>query len=150
MPEDGIFGKAFVKKENITLCGGIVVIEKLHGLIENLPDAEGNFIPGCTKKLVFGPSRYWPDYAMRCFILEPHAQAKIHSHKWPHYLLVHKGLGRMQIDGEQFMLQEGTWVFVPGDLEHGFENLSESEKLHMICIVPPEGDVNPLKTDAGA
>ena len=40
-------------------------------------------------------------------------------------------------------LEFGTWVHVPAGVRHNFGNTGEGQ-LMGLCIVPPEGDVNPL------
>lgn len=40
-------------------------------------------------------------------------------------------------------LEFGTWVHVPGGVRHNFGNTGKGQ-LMALCIVPPEGDVNPL------
>ena len=37
------------------------------GKINELPEALGNFMPNSSKKVVFGPTHFWPDYVLRCF-----------------------------------------------------------------------------------
>ena len=34
------------------------------GKIKDLPEAPGNFIENASKKVVFGPLHFWPDYVM--------------------------------------------------------------------------------------
>ena len=75
------------------------------GNIRDLPVVTGgHFIENSTKKIVFGPDgRFWNDYVMRLFTLEPEA----------------------------------------GGVRHNFGNTGKGQ-LMALCIVPPEGDVNPL------
>ena len=52
------------------------------GNIRDLPVVTGgHFIENSTKKIVFGPDgRFWNDYVMRLFTLEPEAESSVHSH----------------------------------------------------------------------
>ena len=34
------------------------------GKIKDLPEAPGNFIENASKKVIFGPTHFWPDYVM--------------------------------------------------------------------------------------
>ena len=104
------------------------------GNIWDLPVVTGgHFIENSTKKIVFGPDgRFWDDYVMRLFTLEPEAESSVHSHPWPHWFLCIQG-----------PLEFGTWVHVPGGVRHNFGNTGKGQ-LMALCIVPPEGDVNPL------
>ena len=115
------------------------------GNIRDLPVVTGgHFIENSTKKIVFGPDgRFWDDYVMRLFTLEPGAESSIHSHPWPHWFMCIKGEGYFLIDKERVPLEFGTWVHLPAGMRHNFGNTGDGE-LMGLCIVPPEGDVNPL------
>ena len=118
-------------------------INKLHGSIYALPEAAGNFMENAQKKVVFAPERFWPDYVMRCWILAPNAgDTKPHQHPWPHWMVVIKGTGHHSIDGKEFDSKPGDWIFVPSDVDHYFNNPSDTENLEILCTVPPEGDIN--------
>ena len=104
----------------------------------------GHFIENSTKKIVFGPEgRFWDDYVMRLFTLEPEAESSIHSHPWPHWFMCIQGEGYFLVDGERVPLEFGTWVHIPGGMRHNFGNTGNGP-LMGLCIVPAEGDVNPL------
>lgn len=114
----------------------------LHGSIVDLPDAPGVFFPGATKKVVFGPTHFWPDYVMRCWILDPSGgEADTHHHPWPHWVVCIDGECVNVIDDDTFDMKAGDWMFVPGGSEHLFRNKSDKEKCSVLCIVPPEGDI---------
>ena len=115
------------------------------GNIRDLPVVTGgHFIENSTKKIVFGPDgRFWDDYVMRLFTLEPEAESSIHSHPWPHWFMCIQGEGYFLIGKERVPLEFGTWVHVPAGVRHNFGNTGEGQ-LMGLCIVPPEGDVNPL------
>ena len=82
------------------------------GNIRDLPVVTGgHFIENSTKKIVFGPDgRFWNDYVMRLFTLEPEAESSVHSHPWPHWFLCIQGEGYFLIDKERVPLEFGTWV----------------------------------------
>ncbi len=42
-------------------------------------------------------------------------------------------------------LEFGTWVHIPSGVRHNFGNTGDGE-LMGLCIVPKEGDVNPLNS----
>ena len=120
------------------------------GRISDLPvNNESNFVPNSEKRVVFGPEgRFWSDYVMRCFTFAPHAGIeKVHTHPWPHWMICLNGCGKAEIGGETAPMEAGMWMHVPGGLEHRFYNDSE-EPLRFLCIVPPEGDVNPAKQNS--
>ena len=80
---------------------------------------------------------------MRLFTLEPEAESSIHSHPWPHWFMCIQGEGYFLIGKERVPQEFGTWVHVPAGVRHNFGNTGEGQ-LMGLCIVPPEGDVNPL------
>lgn len=124
--------------------------EKYVGKIEDLPEAPGNFIQNASKKVVFGPTHFWPDYVMRCFNLEPGAGEKEpHTHPWCHWVVVYDGEGVFSIDGVEYHVKHGDWVHIPGNHPHYNYNPSKTEKFCFLCIVPPEGDVSPLLKGKG-
>ena len=113
----------------------------LHGTIRDLPNAPGVFFPHATKKVVFGPTRFWSDYVMRCWILDPHGgEDDTHHHPWPHWVVCIEGECGNVIDDETFDMKAGDWEYIPGGAEHRFWNKSETEQCVVLCIVPPEGD----------
>lgn len=118
---------------------------KLVGKIDDLPTIDcSDFIKGAEKRIVFGPGQYWDSHVMRNFKLSPHAKAPTNHHPWPHQALCIGGQGVFVIDGVEYEISEGSYMHVPSNAEHGFWNTSETEPLNIICIVPKEGDVNPL------
>lgn len=124
---------------------------KLVGKIEELPTVgASNFILGAEKRIVFGPdNRFWDSHVMRSFLLEPTSMAPKNEHPWVHWALCIGGEGKFVIDNTEYDIETGSWMHVPSNLEHSFWNTSKSEKLHIICIVPKEGDVNPLDDPQG-
>ena len=120
------------------------------GKINELPEALGNFMPNSSKKVVFGPTHFWPDYVLRCFDLEPLAGShEPHTHEWCHWMVVFEGNGVVNIDGEEHPVERGSWCHIPGNIPHNFYNSSDSEHFVFLCIVPPEGDVSPLLMGKG-
>ncbi len=121
----------------------------LVGKINELPVIDvSDFILGADKRIVFGPdqeeSRIWPDYVMRTFTLRPGSVAPPNSHPWMHWAVCLQGEGRMKIDDIEYEFNHGAYMHTPPNIEHTFWNTSKTEDFIVLCIVPPEGDVNPL------
>ena len=82
---------------------------------------------------------------MRCFDLKPGAGEKEpHTHPWPHWVVIYDGEGVFSIDGVEYPVKRGDWLHVPGEIPHYNYNSSETENFCFLCMVPPEGDVEPL------
>ena len=114
------------------------------GKIRDLPNAPGCFIKNATKKIVFGPNHFSDEFVMRCWTLEPEAGEKDqHKHGWPHWCVLLEGEGYFVIDGEEHHMEHGTWIYIPGKVPHRVYNSSKTEKLELLCIVPPKGDIDP-------
>ena len=64
-------------------------------------------------------------------------QAKAHA-------LCVGGSGRFLIGDDEYTIEPGSWIYVPEGYKHAFWNPDEAIPLEIICIVPIEGDVNPL------
>ena len=119
---------------------------KYTGSITDLPlDTENNFLENTEKRIVFGPNgRFEDKFVVRNFRLQPGVEAKPHEHPWSHLITCLGGKGAFIIDGEVAPLTPGDWCYVPGGIIHFFRNEGE-DVFEFQCIVPPEGDVNPLK-----
>lgn len=120
------------------------------GKIEDLPVVTGgHFIDNSEKRIIYGPNRFWDDYVVRAFTLHPGAGSTEHSHPWNHWTICTQGSGEFYVGDEVYELSPNSYVFVPGNVPHFFRNTSENENLILICIVPKEGDVNPLDCCGG-
>ena len=95
-----------------------------------------------TKRIVFGPDKDWPDYVMRCFTLEGSAAVPLHTHEWPHYVVILQGRGELHVNGEVHELDPMSWAYVLPHSEHSFVKTG-SEPFIFLCIVPKDGDVPP-------
>ncbi len=119
--------------------------EKFGGTLADLQECDNSaFVNNSTKTVIFGPDHFWEDYVMRCFRLQPRAAGSKHIHPWPHRIFVHSGEGVFEIDGTEYAMSPGSWIYVPSNVPHSFWNSSDEKELVFLCIVPPEGDVNPL------
>ncbi|MFA7075327.1 MAG: cupin domain-containing protein [Candidatus Izemoplasmatales bacterium] len=89
-------------------------------------------------KVLVGPENGWDDYVMRILDVEVDGYTPKHSHPWPHINYVVAGTGNLMIDGEDFLVKEGSYAYVPQDKMHQFKNIGD-ETFRFICIVPKEG-----------
>ena len=122
-------------------------MSKYSGMLNELPLAnQSNFIANSDKRIVFGPSNgLWESHVMRSFTLHAGAgvDAAPHTHEWKHWIICLSGHGKFEVDGESFPMDGGMWICIPNNCMHRFYN-DGTEDLVFLCIVPAEGDVNPI------
>ena len=53
---------------------------------------------------------------------------------------------QLNIYGKDKVETAGSWCYIPEDIPHYFKN-DGNDIFEFICIVPPEGDVNPNDSD---
>ncbi len=115
--------------------------EPITGRIEDLPTYNASALaPNITKRIVFGPERFWRDYTVRHFVLPPGCCVPPHTHEWDHFILGIAGEGQIVVDGEVGPMPQGSWGHIPGGTEHTFENHHPEKDFVFVCIVPTHGD----------
>jgi len=67
----------------------------------------GDGISGVTMKLLVGREDEATSFAMRHFKVEPNGFTPKHSHDWEHEILVLKGQGELECDGETTTIAKG-------------------------------------------
>lgn len=93
-----------------------------------------------SMKALVGGAEGWDSHVMRVVTLGDMGFSPLHSHPWPHINYIVEGKGVIEIDGEVFHVEKGSYAFVDGNKRHQFRN--ESDKPFVfICIVPKEGHV---------
>jgi len=76
-----------------------------------------------------------PVYALRLIEVAPGGHTPRHSHAYEHENFVVEGKGRVWLDGAWHDLEPGDVVFVPGGMEHTYENTG-AETLKFLCGIP--------------
>jgi quercetin dioxygenase-like cupin family protein len=76
-----------------------------------------------------------PVYALRMIEVNPGGHTPRHSHPCEHENFVVEGEGRVLINGEWQLLKAGDVVFVPGNMEHTYENTG-SVPFKFLCGIP--------------
>ncbi|OGG02622.1 MAG: hypothetical protein A3F83_03290 [Candidatus Glassbacteria bacterium RIFCSPLOWO2_12_FULL_58_11] len=97
---------------------------------------EGADARGAGIRWLIGDKDGAENFAMRMIEIDPGGYSPCHSHKSEHEVFVWRGKGELRLEGSNHPLLPGTAVFVPGEVLHQFVNVSESEKLEFICVVP--------------
>ena len=76
-----------------------------------------------------------PVYALRMIEVEPGGHTPRHTHPYEHENFVVEGQGRVMINGHWEALQAGDVVFVPGGMEHTYENTGDTV-FKFLCGIP--------------
>lgn len=96
---------------------------------------------GVQKKYLIGKNDGSNEIIMRYFVVEPQESTPYHSHLFPHLVHVERGKGVVvNYDGEKIPISPGALVYIDDCETHCFTNVSDSERLEFICIVPERGD----------
>ena len=95
-------------------------------------------VKGAAMKVLVGPEQGWEDHVMRVLEVEAGGYTPRHTHDWPHINYVIKGKGILHLNGEDKVIEAGSYAYVPSNILHQFQNTGE-EPLEFICIVPKKG-----------
>lgn len=76
-----------------------------------------------------------PVYALRMIEVEPGGHTPRHRHPQEHENFVVAGQGRVLLYGEWHDVKPGDVIFVPGGVEHTYENTGE-ETFKFLCGIP--------------
>ena len=97
-------------------------------------------IKNVVKKVLISPAQGWEGYVMREFELGQEGTTPLHTHSWPHIIYILDGTGSLHLDGQDYLMEAGSFAFVPSNKLHQFINTGKG-RFAFICIVPEEGDV---------
>lgn len=87
------------------------------------------------KMIIFGPDKGWPGHAMRLMSIGTGGASFNHKHAHPHWVYVTEGEGTVTIDGTVYPAPKGSYVMIPGDLQHCLENTGATP-FEFICCIP--------------
>lgn len=76
-------------------------------------------------------------FFMRMVIIGTDGIVPLHNHPYVHEIYVVKGNGAVLLEGEEKPMKEGDFVFVEGDLVHGFKNTGTDDLKFICCINKP-------------
>jgi quercetin dioxygenase-like cupin family protein len=80
-----------------------------------------------------------PNFAMRKFSMEPGGGMPLHTNLVEHEQYVLGGHARIGIGGDEFEVQKGDVVFIPGGAPHYYQNIGD-EPFEFLCLVPNQPD----------
>lgn len=109
-------------------------VKHLHE-IEATPVKDG---VGVTKKVLISHDEA-PNFAMRCFSIQPGGSMPNHTNLVEHEQYVVAGRARIGIGDEVFEVQKGDVVFIPAEAPHWYKTIGE-EPFEFLCLVPAKPD----------
>ena len=96
----------------------------------------GDEAPGVTIRYLIEEERDGaPFYSMRMIEVAPGGHTPRHIHPFEHENFIVEGKGRLLIGDEWHEVRPGDVAFVPGDIEHTYENAGE-RPFKFICSIP--------------
>lgn len=80
-----------------------------------------------------------PNFAMRCFTIQPGGSMPLHTNLVEHEQFVIHGRAEVGIGEEVHEVKEGDVVYIPPDVPHFYRTLGE-EPFKFLCLVPDKKD----------
>lgn len=92
---------------------------------------------GVTVRRLIGTRESAPHFALRYFEVEPGGWTSLDQHEYDHGVVIMRGRGQVLLGSEEFDLDFGDVVYVPGNEVHQFRNTGE-ELFGFFCVVPAQ------------
>lgn len=93
---------------------------------------------GVSKQVLISASEA-PNFAMRCFTIEPGGSMPLHTNLVEHEQFVLSGRAKVVIGEENYTVEPGNVVFIPAGAAHTYVNTG-SEPFRFLCLVPNRED----------
>jgi quercetin dioxygenase-like cupin family protein len=106
--------------------------------IEGIPRSTVAAGAGTTMQVLIPPDE-GPNFAMRCFTIEPGGGMPNHTNQVEHEQYVLRGRARIGIGDETFEVEPGSVIFIPAQVPHWYQNIGD-EPFEFLCLVPNEPD----------
>ncbi len=105
--------------------------------VKKFSDAEVHEVKAGTKTTmqVLISSDEAPNFAMRCFEMQPGGSMPLHTNAVEHEQLVLGGRGRVVLGDEVHEVSKDDVLFIPAGLPHSYESIAD-EPFVFICSVP--------------
>jgi len=75
------------------------------------------------------------NFAIRLCRIEKGGISPPDSHKWEHGVVILSGSGVVTLNGREYEVKPGTFLFIPPGTEHSFRQTGEDD-LVFICVIP--------------
>jgi mannose-6-phosphate isomerase-like protein (cupin superfamily) len=104
-------------------------------IIESEKESRTKFEYNCDLRRILP----WPDKVNTNFscaeaTIDPNNKTKSHAHNYEEIFYIIDGDGFMYIDDQFREVKKGDLIYIPPNKSHCLENISEINKLKMICI----------------
>lgn len=106
-------------------------------LVKHIQDVEASVVKngnGISKKVLISLEEA-PNFAMRCFIIQPGGSMPNHTDLVEHEQYVISGHAKIGIDGKIYEVHEGDIVYIPAEIPHWYKNIGQ-EPFEFLCLVP--------------
>ena len=90
---------------------------------------------GVTIRVLMGDNVGAPSFTMRHFEIATGGYTPFHAHPWEHEVYVLSGTGTVRQKDGQKAVGPGSFVYVPPDEEHNFENAGDVP-FSFLCVIP--------------
>ncbi|MBC8208796.1 MAG: cupin domain-containing protein [Desulfobulbaceae bacterium] len=110
-------------------------------VIRSLEDVAANVVPagtGTSIQVLIGAD-VAPNFAMRCFTIEPGGGVPAHTNTVEHEQYVISGRGNICIGDQESQVSAGDVVFIPAGVPHWY-NCAGDEPFKFLCLIPNEQD----------
>jgi quercetin dioxygenase-like cupin family protein len=100
-------------------------------------DIEETIVPQGNKvtKQVLISSDEGPNFAMRCFKIQPGGSMPNHTNLVEHEQYVLSGEATINIDGETYQVKAGDVVFIPANVPHWYKTKGD-QPFEFLCLIP--------------
>ncbi len=104
--------------------------------IDSVDHQEVERSQGATIQVLLGPGEGVPNFATRCFTLEPGGRIPCHRHATiEHEQVVLEGEMALGLDDEVVQVRAGDCMLIPAGTAHWYENRGDAP-VRFLCIVP--------------
>jgi len=76
-----------------------------------------------------------PTFSMRLFEVEVGGSISAHHHPWEHEIYILDGEGKIRIGSKWYVIRDGTFIYVPPNVEHEYINTG-NKVLKFVCVIP--------------
>jgi len=97
---------------------------------------------GVTKKVLISQEEA-PNFAMRCFEIQPGGSMPNHTNLVEHEQLVLSGRAKIGIGVKVFEIKKDDIVFIPAEVPHWYINNGD-EPFRFLCLVPNKPDTTTI------